>query len=125
MALAEAARRFGPCPNCRPPIPTAGPPPNAAPLVQSAAPSAVNVSTPGMVTRTGQKYHRADCRTLRGGGILHSGRGDEAVRTVRAVQPAGSGGHPGAVRRVGSAAFSARPLNALSDDHEETDAVLA
>jgi hypothetical protein len=69
MALAEAAQRFGPCANCRPPIPNAVAPQNAAPVVQFAAPSTVTASTPVMVTRTGQKYHRADCRTLRGGGI--------------------------------------------------------
>jgi hypothetical protein len=70
MSLAEAARRYGPCANCRPPVPgaTAGPH-SAAPLTHFAEPSAISASTPVLVTRTGQKYHRAGCRTLGTGGI--------------------------------------------------------
>ena len=71
MSLVEAAARYGACANCRPPVPGAAPahqplgltaPPGAAVAVDRGAPSA---STPVVITRTEQKYHREGCRTLR------------------------------------------------------------
>jgi hypothetical protein len=73
MSLAEAAARYGPCANCRPPIPAAVPshsPQATTPSSPAAALSApASASTPVLITRTGQKYHREGCPTLRGGGI--------------------------------------------------------
>lgn len=74
MSLKEAAARYGPCSLCRPPVLAATPavaaaevaPPTAATPV---AGDSAEAATPVMVSRTGTKYHRAGCRTLRNGGI--------------------------------------------------------
>jgi hypothetical protein len=75
MPLVDAAVRYGPCAICRPPLPTAGATPASAPTpstVRQAVAEPVGVpstSTPVLITRTGTKYHREGCRTLRNGGI--------------------------------------------------------
>ena len=73
MALTEAAKRYGPCSVCRPPVPTATPAlsgktETTQPSVALADSSSL-ASMPVLITRTGSKYHRAGCRTLRAGGI--------------------------------------------------------
>lgn len=74
MPLKDAAGRYGPCSTCKPPILTTIP--SASPAKLPAAGSAPlatgpssEASTPVMVSRTGTKYHRATCRTLRNGSI--------------------------------------------------------
>jgi hypothetical protein len=72
MPLAEAAKRYGPCGICQPPVVAAGA--EAVSAARSSAPTAtsptgVSGSTPVMVSRSGSKGHREGCRTLRSGGI--------------------------------------------------------
>jgi hypothetical protein len=57
MKLSEAARRYGPCSICRPPVPeSAKPAPRPAPK---------DADDPTVyITKTGSKYHKAGCRSL-------------------------------------------------------------
>lgn len=71
MALAEAAKVYGPCSVCRPPFPVAASVREGAAAERPvpAAASSSSTQTPVVITRTGAKYHVAGCRTLRNGGI--------------------------------------------------------
>lgn len=72
IPLAEAAARYGPCKLCRPPVLATIPSHNSASVAAPVAAleaDAFSPSTPVLITRTGQKYHRDGCRTLRNGGI--------------------------------------------------------
>jgi hypothetical protein len=93
MPLAEAAARFGACAICRPPQPgaarsaTPASPPSSAALsdADSSGPSA---STPVLITRTGQRYHREGCRTLRNGGIPSTlGEASKGYTVCRVCKP--------------------------------------
>ncbi len=71
MSLKEAAGRYGPCSLCRPPVfaPSAAGVAEVAPPTSPTPGLSADASIPVMVTRTGTKYHRTGCRTLRNGGI--------------------------------------------------------
>ena len=72
MPLTDAVKLYEPCSVCRPPALGATPatPANVPPVESTAAsPDSSLASTPVLITRTGAKYHRSGCRTLRAGGI--------------------------------------------------------
>lgn len=92
MSLKEAAARYGPCSVCRPPILAATPALETAAVVPTSATPAsgesAEAATPVMVTRTGMKYHRAECRTLRNGGIASTlGRASKRYRPCAVCRP--------------------------------------
>ena len=59
MKLSDAARSYGPCSICKPPVLQTGASPSARPGPLKAADDPIVY-----VTKTGSKYHRAGCRSL-------------------------------------------------------------